>query len=661
MLQKIENQDLSCNLNPDYTEILNQHCFNLSENDSDRKSNSTIFRFGNPRGGLFFSKEICMNNIDLSGRVVFPLKRKGEITGLNFLSDSADKKDYIVGKGNLIVNSDFDNSIVLVCVDKYSLFKLSHAKYPIIYVSDKNVDKLNKADYQNSQYYLICAKHEENDFKRKLRNSFIKVLALSMPICAVASPREVIAEVEEILAIETDRNAKEISSFRPSNIYENPYPINDFPVSLRNAILCIHEYIKVPIGIAANSVLFAATYIAQRKVDAYDINGGVMPCSLYFLTEGESGDRKSTADKMAMNAVLALEDEKMLEYQKALQAYRNSSQQVSEPVSPKTLFSDTTIEPITSGFINGDFRNIALASDDAAELLSGHTFKSDTAKSSMALLAKMFDKGTIERTRSKGNVNGSGVAFGCRMSIHLMGQPIIIKEVVSDKAMSGIGLLPRFIFTAPKSIAGTRLIDQKELSKNIKEDLRMLTYWEQCKKLLRDDTASDLKESDTERGRLAMTSEAKSLWIRFYNKIEVELKQQGKYSHIKSYGSRAGEIMIRLATVFAFFEERVVVEKADIYSAAMIIMHSLNEWANYDQKHVVHSKSDDILNWLIREYKNGEDKVLKSTLNQYIRSIKSARIRDEALQPLIDTHCVFIEKFENKEYVLLNPKYHLIV
>lgn len=128
MLQKIENQDLSCNLNPDYTEILNQHCFNLSENDSERKSNSTIFRFGNPRGGLFFSKEICMNNIDLSGRVVFPLMVKGEITGLNFLSDSADKKDYIVGKGNLIVNSDFDNSIVLVCVDKYSLFKLSHAK-----------------------------------------------------------------------------------------------------------------------------------------------------------------------------------------------------------------------------------------------------------------------------------------------------------------------------------------------------------------------------------------------------------------------------------------------------------------------------------------------------------------------------------------------------
>lgn len=656
MYRQNENQDLSGNSNLDYEEFLLKNSQKLNENDASRLTDSTIVQYGNPSGELYKSHELIADTLDLTDRLVFPLYTSGNITGLIYLGKNDNERDYIYGSGSFIVNWHDSKSIILVCSDKASLFKLSYLDYPIILLSKNNVNALNYYEKLNKTIYFICAKHEENDLKRAFRNNSIKVLALSMPISSISTPEEVIGEVNELLQKSIELSKKADTSYKPTMALENKYPIEYLPKMIREAILCIHEYIRVPIGIAANSVLFALVYIAQRQVDACDINGSAMPCSLYFLTEGESGDRKSTADKMALKSILDIERKKLSNYQRELAQFRENPKNGCEPRSPKTLFSDTTIEPIISGFINGDYLDIAIASDDAAEFLGGHVFKSDTSKASMSLLAKLFDKGDVERTRSKGNANGSGIALGCRLSMHLMGQPVIIKEVVENKAMSGIGLSPRFIFAAPTSIAGTRILKESDLNKKIGDDERISTYWKRCDDLLiRRENNNDNQSEVKERLMMPMSGDAKTEWVIYYNQIESELKANGKYASIKSFGSRAGEIIIRLATVLAFFDEATIVMKSHIVSAAKVILHSLNEWLNYDQKHVTVSNSENILNWLIREFKNGREKVLKSSLNQNIRSIKNARVRDEALQPLFDSYNVFLQKVDGKEYVVLSP------
>jgi len=97
-----------------------------------------------------------------------------------------------------------------------------------------------------------------------------------------------------------------------------PYPIEILPEVIKDAILCIHEYIKVPIPIAANSVLFAINFIVQRKYDTTNFSYQRMPCSLYFLSQAESGDRKTTADNIALKVLHESEKKNILQYKEKL-------------------------------------------------------------------------------------------------------------------------------------------------------------------------------------------------------------------------------------------------------------------------------------------------------------------------------------------------------
>ncbi|MEZ5676463.1 MAG: DUF3987 domain-containing protein [Thalassovita sp.] len=64
----------------------------------------------------------------------------------------------------------------------------------------------------------------------------------------------------------------------------------------------VHDITQAPIGIAAQSALSVASLAVQPFADVETL-GGDAPCSLFCLTIAESGERKSSCDRLLMRGV----------------------------------------------------------------------------------------------------------------------------------------------------------------------------------------------------------------------------------------------------------------------------------------------------------------------------------------------------------------------
>jgi hypothetical protein len=62
----------------------------------------------------------------------------------------------------------------------------------------------------------------------------------------------------------------------------------------------IAENVQVPLAMAANSVLATASLAAQAHADVFMPRVGPRPLSLFVLTVAGSGDRKTSADSVAL-------------------------------------------------------------------------------------------------------------------------------------------------------------------------------------------------------------------------------------------------------------------------------------------------------------------------------------------------------------------------
>jgi len=91
---------------------------------------------------------------------------------------------------------------------------------------------------------------------------------------------------------------------------------------LREAAEAIHDMTQAPIAIAAQAVLGVASLAAQALANVETLHGSA-PCSLYLLTIAESGERKTTCDRLAMKPIHDYQLELSGAYRKAASAHQN--------------------------------------------------------------------------------------------------------------------------------------------------------------------------------------------------------------------------------------------------------------------------------------------------------------------------------------------------
>lgn len=255
----------------------------------------------------------------------------------------------------------------------------------------------------------------------------------------------------------------------PDTAPPTPYPLDDLPYVMRGVVEAIVEHAMVPAAIAGQCVIGAATHLAQTRVNAWHPKGkpeGAL-CSLFMLSLFDSGEGKSSARELAFKTIDEAEKEARAHYRQAcaeIEAMAGGLKGKARdeflaahplPPDPKSQFSDATYEPIVGDFIRGKSA-ASWDTDEGGQMLGGHSFKADTNVATLGGLTTAFSSGKFERTRSRGNLEGSGVAYNRRLSIHLMAQPVAVASALSDPLLVGQGFLPRFLFAAPGSLAGDR-------------------------------------------------------------------------------------------------------------------------------------------------------------------------------------------------------------
>ncbi|WP_328705933.1 DUF3987 domain-containing protein [Acinetobacter baretiae] len=274
--------------------------------------------------------------------------------------------------------------------------------------------------------------------------------------------------------------------------------------------------------------------------------------------------------------------------------------------------------------------------------------------------AKLFDDGSVERTRSKSNLNGSGRAYDVRLTFNLQGQHEVLSDALKDPVLRGQGFLPRFILTIPENLAGTRLQTADKQATNASLDQRLIAYWYRCEYLL-DATPmpQGTEKGDDGRYVLHMDNDVKQIDLAFYNEIERLQAKGERYEYLQAFASRASQLARRLATVFAYFEGLEKIDAKILQGACDVVRHSLGEWARYaDIESKEESNTIKLINWFTKYCLNKKISKLaySSFMNNSPRPMRrNKQLLELALNELIDSQYLRVGESGRTRYVAINP------
>lgn len=443
------------------------------------------------------------------------------------------------------------------------------------------------------------------------------------------------------------------------------YPVEVLPKLMRDAVLGIADFIQAPIPLAGQSVLGAVAYLAQTRVDAWTpaTESQKMPCSLFMLALGDSGDRKSSVHSLAFLPIEKAEEARKEVYTDQLAEIKRSSKDLNAkerasyeksnptPFDPTTIISsDGSYSRIASILIEGT-PSLFWSSDEGAQMLGGHSMKSDDRSAVIAGLIRWWDKGSGERLRSRGNADGSGDAKNRRLSINLLAQEITVRAELSDPVLRGQGFLPRFLFTAPLSIKGTRFLTMERLGRKPTDDPRIYCYWNHLQLLMSTpESLNPNNQSEVMPSALQLTNEAKLLWLAFYETTEGAQRRFGDYAELAPFASRAGEIALRVSTILAFFNQQNNVDAEAMRGAIALTDHSLQEWRRYACIIQIDKNTQlaiQAIDWLIDKVKSGSTEWLVFTGRDWLRRgynrMRTARQRDSAFNVLLEKKHLLVD------------------
>ena len=353
------------------------------------------------------------------------------------------------------------------------------------------------------------------------------------------------------------------------------YPAEALGPILAPAAQDLASIVRAPLGLCCQSVLASAALAVQGHADV-EIDGRVYPTSQYFVTVADSGERKTAVD----NVVIAphLTHEKRLaekyrvdyaDYLMAMEAWVEEKKQISKktkgsyedrvrqlqalheptpPLAPITICGEPTTEGLTKLFDKGQ-PSLGLFTDEGGRFIGGHAMSQENMLKTAAALSSIWGAGPIDRVRSG---DGASKLYGRRLSMHVMVQPGVARALLGNQILEDQGLLSRLLFCWPNSTAGSRLY--KESDPNHAAGVRAL---HRCLEAILDcpfPVETD-KRNELTPHRLSLEPQAKVLWIRFHDEVELALAEGQDLASIRYFASKSAEHAARLAGVLQLVED----------------------------------------------------------------------------------------------------------
>ncbi|AZD90275.1 MULTISPECIES: YfjI family protein [Pseudomonas] len=431
-----------------------------------------------------------------------------------------------------------------------------------------------------------------------------------------------------------------------SNPLSQPYPLQALGGILGPAVERMAEVIGVPQALAAQSVL-AASALATQGHAGLQFDGRNYPLSLYLITVAASGDRKTAADRSALLPARQWEREQWQHYREQLSRYRAAQRQAqrinptdpvptnsvpleAEPSAPRLITTDPTIEALIKGLCH-DLPSMGLFCDEGGQFLGSSTMSRDNRLKAVTTLSSLWDGSPIDRARSM--AGESLRAYDRRLSLHLMLQPYLAMQLLSDPLLQGQGILGRCLMTWPTSLAGQRSYQAVDLSK----DAALKRYHHRLSALFYQPWSLSA-DGALQLSKLRLSPLARRRWIDLHDAIEAQLGEFGELASVRPSGSKAADNLLRVAGILAVVEESSVVEVDHIQRASALVGYYLTEIQRLTEQEPVcrvKEEADRLLRWLqVKDWKRFSIRELNRNGPRFAR--KSSRHTAKLLVELID-------------------------
>lgn len=339
-------------------------------------------------------------------------------------------------------------------------------------------------------------------------------------------------------------------------------PAPHFPVHalgpLREVAEAIHQQTQAPLAMCGQSVLGAATLAVQAHRDVELPGGGKKPLTAIYVSVADSGERKTSVDKIALAPVYRVEERwrgenadcmaRFVNDCEAWKAARDEAKRKKKgdraairaaldaigpepkaPPHPMLLVADPTPEALVLHL--ADSRPWAgVFTAEGGILVGGSAFNDESRMRTGALLNTLWDGEAIRRRRV---LTGASFLPGRRCSVHVMMQPVVADRLFGDAMLDGIGMLARTLLVAPESTAGTRAFRAPaEACEPV-----LATYAARIQALLDKPPATRPDDPQVlDPPVLRLDEDARALWINFHDFAEGCIGAGGAWQSIKEIG-----------------------------------------------------------------------------------------------------------------------------
>jgi hypothetical protein len=357
----------------------------------------------------------------------------------------------------------------------------------------------------------------------------------------------------------------------------DPFPVDALGPILGPAAMAIHDLIQAPLAICGQSVLAAAALCVQgySNIDLPKQPG--RPISSFFVSVAASGERKTAVDGEALRPIRKRVKELREDYEAQLPQFKDAmtawekardeakkqgngnyatiaaaltavGPEPLKPLLPWLTCSEPTFEGLYKLLSEGQ-PSIGIFSDEGGAFIGGHGMNDEAIKRTATGLSNLWNATDVTRTRGG---DGATSLSGRRLSVHLMAQPDIAAEMLSNPVLLDQGFLSRFLVTAPESGAGSR--EWREADPSSEPTIRR--YEEALLRILRRPLPLVAgKRNELEPPALQLTSEARALWVGFYNWSNTGSKAGGELVPVLSLANKIPEHAGRLAAVLTLVQD----------------------------------------------------------------------------------------------------------
>ncbi|HEQ1858313.1 TPA: DUF3987 domain-containing protein [Providencia alcalifaciens] len=388
------------------------------------------------------------------------------------------------------------------------------------------------------------------------------------------------------------------------------YPVDAFPPVLNKLINSLHTETQIPVELIGSVTLGAVSLACQSLIEVIQPHTNMPePCSLYLMTIAESGEGKTTINKLIMKPFYDFQSDLKKEYEINLASYNSNydlwkvEQQAlnsnlrkairkqssgelektrikehkkSEPKHPKRLtliYEDITLKALVEGL--GEHPEAGIISDEAV------TFFKGDLKNNPGLLNKAWDNELFDFRRADHEI----YQIKPRLTFSLMSQPDIFNDYINKNIniARGSGFLSRFIFCNVSKNTSSSIVP---INKNNKKYLS--NFYERMKTLI-DASKEKLKNGDESKVQFNISEEVLQRWNDYRNDIKLKTLENSEWEHIRDIALKASSNLLRISAILQYIAQE---EPHEISNVALTNSINIINWHLEQACRIFYPKSE---------------------------------------------------------------------